>query len=458
MGTTALPGQSQWRGPNLVPGQPESEVGPSDAATPSWQQPWRGTRAAPGQWRTATSVPNIPQPVAPGTVGDPFTTGPLTPDMLRMAEQQAMSGQNMWSNIPQFHTSQQTPIPTTSQTQPSVPSHLTSSMLQAHHGLPVEVMRNQSPGPGRPHNFQRFVDEPSAAASTEAPIREDVAPMFTRFTGQESPLSSQARGRQMSGNPFPVGGMMLQSPSPDLGMHVGPPGSSGQANPSANPPQPPDQYNPWNGVNPPTFNPGNLQGPIGPRGSSGGGPGGPGGPGGGPGGPQGPIGPGGGPPNGPHGQDAGGLPYAGVQEDGTQGRRWLAPPPWTPGGPVKLRQYLWLLEGWTHLTSMPKKQQGLAVALSMGGLALQLMMTIPPWVLLQENGLATVVFVLEQEWGSEDQDLQRQSLDKWDGYHRAKGEDMVSFMTNFDILLAEAQFYGLRMGDVALSRELLKKC
>ena len=58
---------------------------------------------------------------------------------------------------------------------------------------------------------------------------------------------------------------------------------------------------------------------------------------------------------------------------------------------MKLRQYLWLLRGWTQLTSMPPEQWGLAVALSMGGTALEKMMQIPVDTLMEPNSLATVV-------------------------------------------------------------------
>ena len=47
------------------------------------------------------------------------------------------------------------------------------------------------------------------------------------------------------------------------------------------------------------------------------------------------------------------------------GRKWLAPPGWTPGSGTTFRQYLWTLDGWQRLTAMPLEQRGSAVALSM---------------------------------------------------------------------------------------------
>eukprot|EP00969_Alexandrium_andersonii_P025245 1103346-Alexandrium_andersonii.AAC.1 len=38
--------------------------------------------------------------------------------------------------------------------------------------------------------------------------------------------------------------------------------------------------------------------------------------------------------------------------------KWLAPPSWNPAGTAKLRQYLWLLQGWRQLTGIPQDQTG----------------------------------------------------------------------------------------------------
>ena len=83
---------------------------------------------------------------------------------------------------------------------------------------------------------------------------------------------------------------------------------------------------------------------------------------------------------------------------------------------MKLREYLWLLEGWTQLTSMPRESWGLAVALSFQGDVLRLMQQIPVRACQEANGLATVVYLLEQMYGTEDQDLQQNALEQWEQF------------------------------------------
>ncbi len=124
---------------------------------------------------------------------------------------------------------------------------------------------------------------------------------------------------------------------------------------------------------------------------------------------------------------------------------------------MKLRQYLWLLRGWTQLTSMPPEQWGLAVALSMGGAALEKMMQIPVDTLMEPNSLATVVYLLEQTYATDESELQKDAFDKWELFSREKGQDMTRFLARVDLLLGEASKHGLYLNSVGLSRELLRK-
>ena len=76
---------------------------------------------------------------------------------------------------------------------------------------------------------------------------------------------------------------------------------------------------------------------------------------------------------------------------------------------------------------------------------------------LGARGLANVVDLHEQQFGTEDQDMSRSALDKWEQLHRKKGQRMEDFLNDFDIVLADASYYGLNLGDIGLSRALLSK-
>ncbi|MEO2164399.1 MAG: hypothetical protein ABGY29_17965, partial [bacterium] len=78
-------------------------------------------------------------------------------------------------------------------------------------------------------------------------------------------------------------------------------------------------------------------------------------------------------------------------------------------------------------------------------------------MLQQYNGLANLIFILEQEFGPEEQDLQEDALDKWDGFQRARGQTMVDFLVDFDYYLEEAVARGYQAGRVEMSRKLLQK-
>eukprot|EP00969_Alexandrium_andersonii_P116096 5134170-Alexandrium_andersonii.AAC.1 len=84
-------------------------------------------------------------------------------------------------------------------------------------------------------------------------------------------------------------------------------------------------------------------------------------------------------------------------------------------------------------------------------------MKVPTHMFLGNRGLANVVYLLEQQFGTEDQDMTRSALDKRDEFHRKKNQSTEDFMNDFNIILADASYYGLNLGDIGLSRALLNK-
>ena len=54
------------------------------------------------------------------------------------------------------------------------------------------------------------------------------------------------------------------------------------------------------------------------------------------------------------GKGKGGFGKGGYGKGGSEvRRRWIAPPAWTPGQGVTLKEYLWQLDDWQRITGMP---------------------------------------------------------------------------------------------------------
>eukprot|EP00969_Alexandrium_andersonii_P282934 12507550-Alexandrium_andersonii.AAC.1 len=84
-------------------------------------------------------------------------------------------------------------------------------------------------------------------------------------------------------------------------------------------------------------------------------------------------------------------------------------------------------------------------------------MKVPTRMFLGSRGLANAVYLLEQQFGAEGQDMTRSALGKWEQFYRKKNQSMEDFMNDFDIILADASYYGLNLGDIGLSRAMLNK-
>jgi len=124
---------------------------------------------------------------------------------------------------------------------------------------------------------------------------------------------------------------------------------------------------------------------------------------------------------------------------------------------MKFRKWLWSLDLWQQITSVPLAQRAIMVALALGGRAQEVAEWIPAGLLSEPRGLATLVFCLEQRFGTEDQDDQKLALEKWDKLVRPRGQNLTHFLNDFDQVLTEASFYGLRVSDVGLSQALISK-
>ena len=76
------------------------------------------------------------------------------------------------------------------------------------------------------------------------------------------------------------------------------------------------------------------------------------------------------------------------------------------------------------MTSTPAMEQGAAVALSVGGRAQTLAQQLPVQMILHPRGLANLLYVLEANFGPEDQDLQEDALDQWERLMRGRGQSI----------------------------------
>ena len=138
--------------------------------------------------------------------------------------------------------------------------------------------------------------------------------------------------------------------------------------------------------------------------------------------------------------------------------KWLPPPPYTPGsssGP-SWRTWLWQLAGWAELTAMPWHQRGTAVALSLGGSAQRIAMSLPRAALATRNGLALLLQRLEAELGSETQDLIRAAARRFRRYKRLRNQPIADFISAYEQRYSEAVGHGLIMNRTLLSESLLE--
>ena len=133
----------------------------------------------------------------------------------------------------------------------------------------------------------------------------------------------------------------------------------------------------------------------------------------------GPVPPGMWPPPGPM---AGGP--GGPGPPGNNNRRPWPPPPWVPGGDTKFKQWLWQLEAWQRITSTPPDEQGLQVALSVGGKAKRVATQISTAILARQDGLGILIYVLEALFAAEESELGEDVVETWERFSRARGQSM----------------------------------
>ena len=81
-----------------------------------------------------------------------------------------------------------------------------------------------------------------------------------------------------------------------------------------------------------------------------------------------------------------------------------------------------------------------------------------PAALIHQNGLWNLLHVLDVEFGPEDQELQEDSLDKWEKVFRSRGQSLKDFLVDFDIGLQDASDRGYMVGPVALTRGAGSTC
>ena len=138
--------------------------------------------------------------------------------------------------------------------------------------------------------------------------------------------------------------------------------------------------------------------------------------------------------------------------------KWLPPPPFTPGSSSSpnWKTWLWLLAGWSVLTSMAWEQRGTAVAMSLGGRAQRIAMGMPRAALLARNGLALLLQRLEAELGSEIQDKIKEAARRFKRYRRARNQPIADFISEFEQRYSEAVAHGLIMNRTLLSETLLE--
>ena len=165
-----------------------------------------------------------------------------------------------------------------------------------------------------------------------------------------------------------------------------------------------------------------------------------------------------GPPPGPPGMPAMPLPPRPPQQPPVAPRKWLPPPPYTPGSSngLTFRAWLWQMAGWSRLTGMAWEERGIATAMSLGGKAQRIAMSIPQWVLGQRNGLSILLARLEADLGSEAQDRVRYAGKQFQRFRRPKGQNAADFIVTFENLYSEAVAHGLIMNRTLLTQHLLE--
>ena len=122
-----------------------------------------------------------------------------------------------------------------------------------------------------------------------------------------------------------------------------------------------------------------------------------------------------------------------------------------------MKQWCWQLSGWSVLTSMSFEERGVAVAMSLGGKAREIVQAIPIRILQRRDGLTYLLRVLEAEMGAELQDRQRAAGKSFKAFVRPRAMSAAEFVTTFERIYGEAVSHGLAMSRTMLSQELISK-
>ena len=122
-----------------------------------------------------------------------------------------------------------------------------------------------------------------------------------------------------------------------------------------------------------------------------------------------------------------------------------------------MKAWFWQLAGWSVLTSMSFEERGVAVAMSLGGKARDIVQNIPIRVLQRRDGLNYLLRTLEAEMGAELQDRQRAAGKAFKAFIRQRAMPASDFVTTFERLYGEAVQHGMAMSRTLLSQELISK-
>ena len=153
------------------------------------------------------------------------------------------------------------------------------------------------------------------------------------------------------------------------------------------------------------------------------------------------------------------------------------PPSWSPSCGLKWVDWDRKVEIWEDLTSLPVAKRGLALTLVLGGEARRIADKVPLPILKREgspdapeaanvedaalaatnllpmkrrqSGINYLRLIIENRFGIEEQDKAIQALMRFFGTRRKRGEDMMTWLSRFDICLAEAGSHGLTMSILA---------
>ena len=138
------------------------------------------------------------------------------------------------------------------------------------------------------------------------------------------------------------------------------------------------------------------------------------------------------------------------------GKRWIAPPSWTPGGSTSFRQFVWQLSAWSHLTGMAHEGRGISVALSLGGRAARIAQAIPHHILAQRFGLYVLMQRLSHDLGQESQDRIRGAAKDFMDFRRPRSMSASESIAEFERRYEVATEHGLQVSRTLLATYLLE--